>query len=71
MLWVFGVDNKVLVLNTGLKHSGSFEEHRRKHYDNEFKKAKILLATDPALAMDDDDAAANGEAESSSAAVAK
>ena len=58
-------------MNTGLKHSGSFEEHRRKHYDNEFKKAKILLATDPALAMDDDDGAANGEAESSSAAVAK
>ncbi|KAG0557076.1 hypothetical protein M758_11G097400 [Ceratodon purpureus] len=51
-------------------HSGSFEEHRRKHYDNEYKKAKILLATDPALAVEDEDAAANGEAECSSMAVA-
>lgn len=53
-----------------LHHSRSFEEHRRKHYDNEYKKAK-LLATDPALAGDDEDATANGEAESSSAADAK
>lgn len=44
-------------------HSGSFEEHRRKHYDNEFRKAK-LLASQSELAAEEDEAAANGEAES-------
>lgn len=48
-------------------HSGSFEEHRRKHYDNEYKKAK-LLAVDSELAVEEEDGAAanaNGEAEGS------
>lgn len=50
-------------------HPGSFEEHRRKHYDNEYKKAK-MLAVDSELAVEEDeDAAANGEAESSTEAA--
>lgn len=52
------------------RHPGSFEEHRRKHYDNEYKKAK-LLAVDPELAAEEEDSAANGEAESSSEAALK
>lgn len=50
-------------------HSGSFEELRRKHYDNEYKKAK-LLAKGPEIVVEDEEDA-NGEAESSSEAALK
>jgi len=48
-------------------HSGTFEEHRRKHYDNEFRKAKLLASQQSELAAEEDEpaaaAAANGEAD--------